>query len=213
VDHVFWQELEGLEPTSVCRRSSAVAECGGYRLQMLDQDCLVLPRERRIVRSRVGSAPCPESVAASDLVELILVHYLIHAREIPLAGEWVGLLELGSANRFFESHPPDFGPLLPLFSSSPESVVGVAQDLGGGRLEYGDLAVAFRVLPRLPIAFVYWAGGEEFTATASVLFDRTAEQHLPLDVLSAAVQETIRALAALVRSLSLDVNGKGHAHE
>jgi hypothetical protein len=49
---------------------------------------------------------------------------------------------------------------------------------------------------------VYWAGEEEFEARASVLFDRTAEQHLPLDVVSAAVQEAIRGMAALVRRMA-----------
>ena len=53
------------------------------------------------------------------------------------------------------------------------------------------------MLPRLPIAFVLWKASEEFPVNCSVVFDRTAEQHLPLDVMSAAVQEAISRLAEL----------------
>ncbi len=198
MDARYWQELEALDPVSVCRRSGAVAERGGYRIRVFDQDCMVMPRERRLLRSRVGGE-AQAAQAVSDELELLVAQYLIHAKDIPLANEWVGLQELGSANRFFASHVPDFGLLLPLLSSAPEAVVRAAQSLGGGRLDYGDLSVSCRVLPRLPIAFVYWAAGDEFAEAASVLFDRTAEQHMPLDVLSATVQEAIATLARLAR--------------
>jgi len=199
MDPVFWKQLAALDPASVCRRSDAIQDRDGYRLQVLDGEYLVVPGEQRISRSRVGADPRRQPVAVSDELELIIVHYLLNARDLPLSGEWVGLQELGSGNRFFTSHVPDFGQLLPLFSAQPEAVVRAAQSLGGRRLEYGDLAVEFQMLPRLPIAFVYWAASDEFAADASVLFDRTAEQHLPLDVMSAVVQEAIQRLAEVTR--------------
>jgi hypothetical protein len=126
---------------------------------------------------------------------LVIVHYLLNARDIPLAGEWVGLQDFKDGNQFFVSHAPDFSRLLPLFADEPDAVVRAAQDMGGKRLDYGDLAVELQVLPRIPIAFVYWAASEDFAASASVMFDRTVGQHLPLDVMSAALQEAISGLA------------------
>ena len=197
MDQGFWEELAGMDPQSVCRRSGAVQDRDGYRLRVLDSEYVVRPQQREIVRSRVETAADRSSEAVSNPLELVIVHYLINARSLPLAGEWVGLKELGGGNQFFESHVPDFGRLLPLFESNPDAVARAAQSLGGRRLDYGDLAVEFQMLPRLPIAFVHWKASEEFPANCSVVFDRTAEQHLPLDVMWAAVQEAISRLAEL----------------
>ena len=83
---------------------------------------------------------------------------------------------------------------MPLFAEASDAVVRAARSLGGGPLDLGDLAVQLQVLPRVPIAFVYWEASEEFPASASVLLDRTAEHHLPLDVMSTAVQQAIATL-------------------
>jgi hypothetical protein len=197
MDPCFWEELADLDPSSVCRRSGAGQVAGGYRLQVLDAEYRVEPRQRRITRSRIGADIEVSDAAVSNALELIIVHYLLNAKDIPLSGRWVGLNDLGSGTQFFVSHVPDFGQLLPLFASSPGTVEIAARGIGGQRLEYGDLSVEIRMLPRVPMAFVYWAETEEFASQASVMFDTTGEQHLPLDVMSAAIQEAIARLSAV----------------
>lgn len=190
MDPGYWEELAAMAPPSVCRRSGAVLEEGGYRLRVFSSDYHVVPGRQKIT---VFGNP---GEGASGGLEMLVVHYLINARDIPLADDWIRPQEFGGANRFFVSHAPNFSRLLPLFESSPEAIVQGAQMLGGRRLDYGDVSVELRMLPRVPIAFVYWAGCDEFPAEASVMFDRTAGQHLPLDVVSAAIHEAIGRLAA-----------------
>ena len=199
MDPGFWEELAGLDPQSVCRRSGAVVERNGYRLRVFDGDYFIQPSQRRISMSRVGADPGRVGPGVSDTLEMVIVHYLINARDIPPADEWVGLQELGTGGQFFVSHVPDYGRILPLFSASPEAVTRSARAMGGRLLDTGDVSVAFQMLPRVPVGFVYWAASEEFPANVSVLFDRTVEQHLPLDVLSAAIQAAIGRLAAATR--------------
>jgi len=178
-----------LDPPSVCRRSCAQWTEGAYTLVLLNRFYVVDPALATIsLREGVQIHP------AEPGIELLAVHYLLNASDIGASGEWVGLHDIGGDSRFFVSHPPDFRRLLPLFSEAPGSVVRGAEVLGGSREDAGDLAVSVRVLPRVPIAFVYWAATDEFSASMSVLFDRTVEAHLPLDVLSAAVGHAIGAL-------------------
>lgn len=210
MDQGYWHQLAGLDPAGVCRRSGAVRDRDGYRLRVLGSEYLVVPGEQRI--SRTGGN-CRSVPAISGNLELIAVHYLIGAKDLPATGEWVGLQDLGSGSRFFASpaHVPDFGALLPLCAASPDAVVRAARSLGGRRLEWGDLAVEIQVLPRLPLAFVYWAASDEFPARGSVLADRTAREQLPLDVLLAAIQEAIQQLASAARGKGMI--GNNHSPE
>ena len=60
--------------------------------------------------------------------------------------------------------------------------------------EFGDASVLVRVLPRVPVTMVVWGRDEEFEARASILFDGTAADQLPLDALLAAVNLAAQAL-------------------
>ena len=195
MDAQFWDELVEADSEAVCRRSGATRDGQGYRLRYLKADYTVFPAERRILRQSAGIAGPGQPATASAGLELIIVHYLLRARDIPLAGEWVGLQDFRGGNQFFVSHAPDFSRLLPLFAHEPDAVFRAALAMGGKRLDYGDLAVELQMLPRVPIGFVYWAASEDFAASTTVMFDRTVGQHLPLDVMSAALQEAISGLA------------------
>ena len=50
------------------------------------------------------------------------------------------------------------------------------------------------ILPKIPVMLVTWGSDEEFEASASILFDETACEHLPLDALWAAVNLTVDEL-------------------
>ena len=212
MDKEYWHQLADLDPANVCRRSGAVLDGDGYRLRVLGSEYLIVPGEQRITRPGTGGN-CQSAPAVSGNLELVIVHYLIAAKGLPVTGEWVGLQDLGSGSRFFTSpaHVPDFGDLLPLCATSAGAVVRAARSLGGRRLEGGDLAVEIRVLPRLPLALVCWNASDEFPARASVLCDRGAREQLPLDVLLAAIQEAIRQLGIAARGAQM--TGNNHSRE
>ena len=199
VDDCFWEELQELDPADVCRRSGAEQRSEGFLIRALGRDYLLLPGERRMRGAETDPAGDDEADASSLCFSV--VHYLINARDIPRSGELVAASELKGGKMFFAAgaHSPDFAPLVDVFSTSQEAVERAAGALGGRRVSHGDIAVEVRALPRLPITFVYWQGDEEFPASISMLFDRTAEQQLPLDVVLAIGQETMRRLAQVAR--------------
>jgi len=196
-DACYWEELEGLDPEDVCRRSGAMREEGEYRIRVLGEDYLVAPAARQV--RRADPDPGSQEVPVSFAVGFAAVHYLINAEDIPLSGQLMGYKELLGGNQFFISHPPDFGPLLEVFSTSQRAVERPAETLDGRTLAHGDAAVEIRALPRLTITFIFWRGDEEFPASTSMLFDRTADRQLPLDVILALGQETMRRLVERAR--------------
>jgi len=59
-----------------------------------------------------------------------------------------------------------------------------AEQLGEDLLSIGDAGHAFPVPPHVQCAVVWWAGEEEFPASAAVLFDSSARRYLPTDGLT-----------------------------
>ncbi len=57
-----------------------------------------------------------------------------------------------------------------------------------------DAAFLFNITPTIPVAVLYWQGDEDFPSEARLLFDRTIEQHLPLDIIYALSVEVCHAL-------------------
>ena len=197
MDDCFWEELRTLNPEDVCRRSGAERKGGSYQIRILGRDYLLAP-DGQCLRCADVDPQAGEEAAAPGLC-FIAVHYLLHARNIPPSGELVGATELKGGKLFFAAgaHSPDFGTLEQAFSQAPQAVVGAAEALGGRGVAHGEAAVEVQALPRLPITFVFWRADEEFPASTSLLFDRTADRRLPLDVVLALAQETMRRLVDL----------------
>ena len=82
------------------------------------------------------------------------------------------------------------------FGKSPQLFRDACLSLDGRSVPYGDVAVEVRVLPKLPLTFVLWVADDEFPARVSILFDSTADEHLPLDALLAAVRTTAKRIVA-----------------
>jgi len=54
---------------------------------------------------------------------------------------------------------------------------------GGRAVEYGDVAIELSAFAKMPITVILWLADEEWDARADLLFDSTALNHLPIDVL------------------------------
>ena len=199
MDDCFWEELADLDPDDVCRRSGAEWTGESYLMRILGRAYLLTPGDRRMRYADAGQGE--EGESALKALCFVAVHYLLNASEIPLSGELVAASELKGGKLFFAAgaHSPDFGLLEEVFAVSSQAIERGAAALGGRKVEHGDLSVEITALQRLPITFVFWRGDEEFPASTSMLFDRTAERQLPLDVILALGQETMRQLIESAR--------------
>jgi len=199
MDDCFWEELAEMDPDDACRRSGAVREGESYLIRVLGRDYLLSPSGRQLRRK--GADQGDEEGVDDSTICFAVVHYLLNARGIPQSDDLVTAADLKGGKLFFAAgaHSPDFSALEEAFAASPQAVQRAAATLGGRAVAHGDAAVEIPALPRLPITFVFWRADEDFSASTSMLFDRTADRQLPLDVILSLSQETLRRLVEQVR--------------
>ena len=84
------------------------------------------------------------------------------------------------------------------FGHNPESLYPASRPLGARKCEFGDASVEVLLFPRVPVTFVIWGSDEDFDARASILFDSTVSDQLPLDALHAGVNLAVNAMTKKV---------------
>ena len=193
----LWKQLEKLDREDTARRAGCryLTEPDRYVLVMLNTQYVVKLAERKICSLQADSS----NVRASFIEQLCLLAYLINAKDIALAGKLVKAESLPGGQFFFRGpHNLPTGKLERALGSDPEALLSVAEQFDAKRCEFGDASVRLFVLPRVPLTIVIWRGDEEFDARASVLFDRTGGDQLPLDALLAAVNLTVETILKAV---------------
>ncbi|MCI2432594.1 DUF3786 domain-containing protein [Candidatus Acetothermia bacterium] len=121
----------------------------------------------------------------SNPTQAALLQYLVLADGTPLSERWVSLRELPNGAFYERAFQGYSGNLLArAFKSDIKRFCEAALQLGGERLALGDAAFRFWALPRIPLAVVYWSGGDEFPASAQVLFDASAGHYHHLEMMA-----------------------------
>jgi hypothetical protein len=175
-------ELRARDPREIAERSGAVyyeIEEGQGRLQVrfFGQPYTVTWPDLEVFD--------PTGQRCSNPVQAVLLQYLVLADGTPLAQQWVSLRELPNGafyERAFQSYSGNL--VARAFKSDIDAFREAALQLGGEPLALGDAAFRFWALPRIPLALVYWSGGEEFPASAQVLFDASAGHYHHLEMLA-----------------------------
>ncbi len=191
IDSKYFEQLDKMSPDDVCRRSLAKFDprVGVYRVPAFGEPCEVCPRTKMV---RLSDRT---ETAVSMELGLVVVFYLLRAKEIPAEEGWVNEYSIPGGALFFRGpHRMRNDAVVQRFGYHLEDFRKVCRSLGGEPLPMGDAAFRFRVLPRIPLALVLWYGDEEFDASAKLLMDSSIRHHLPLDVIYAMSVEFIRRL-------------------
>ncbi len=182
LDAQLWKTLAGPPPEDVCRRSLASydSHLHCYQVQVLNESYRVFPREMVIHKSDDRKAPL------SIELRLLILQYLVKAKELPLVGKWVTEKELKNGEMFYRGvHSLDMfkNPLEERYGRGPDDFLEAGLSIGGDKVDYGDVGLEFQALPRIPVLFVLWGADDEFPAKVNILFDPTIEHHLALDTI------------------------------
>ena len=194
VHEAHWERLASLVPDDVCRRSDARYDPASlrYTLQLLNRRVQV-DTAGRTVRWRDECRQ--EDREPGYDVALIAVVYLIEAKEIRPAGEWVTAESLRAGAFFFRGpHAVPTAEVAGRFGHDPDAFRRAGNRLGGKPVEWGDACIQVQVLPRIAVRLVLWLGDEEFPARVTMLFDRLVDDHLPLDVLHGMTRHVTSSL-------------------
>jgi hypothetical protein len=118
-------------------------------------------------------------------VQILLLHYLLTADGMPLAGEWIAFRNLPGGLGYDAAFQGRANyRLAGAFGTDDQAFIAAARSLGGERLAFGDASFLFRALPRVWLAVVLYLADEDFAASAQVLFDGTASHYLETEDLA-----------------------------
>lgn len=171
-------ELRDREPEELAALAGAEYRPGELRLHLLECEYRITHPELVAYDLERGKE-CPEELQA------LLLDYLRLADGTTPSGEWLAFRELPEGQFYYRAFQGYSGDsLVRAFGNDLEGFERAAVALGGEPLALGDAAFAFRVLPRIWLAVVYWRGDEEFAPRATVLFDAAASHYLPTDGLA-----------------------------
>ena len=181
IDATHWEKLRAADPREVARRSLARydEERGEFRLRILADDLAVSPGKRTIEwldPLRHGGKPPGFNHC------LVSVVYLLSARDVPLAGEWLHPRTLPYGEFFFRGpHDLPTARIVKAFGGQPRRFAEAAKRLDGTPWPQARNAFVLPALPRVPALVQFWERDEEFEARASLLFDRSVGAHLAVD--------------------------------
>jgi len=181
LDPVFFSRLAAMDPEDVCRRSLANYDASRrvYSITALGNEYEVKPEKGTIL---------PMDTANTDPVSvelgLLILMYLLEAKDIPPAGKWINEYSLKGGAMFFRGpHAFRTEEIAKRFGRDVEGFKKACRLLGGKPEQMGDAAFRFQILPRIQAVVVLWYADDEFDASAKLLMDPTIEEHLPLDVI------------------------------
>ncbi len=189
-----WEKLANINVQDVVARAGVRFDENNYcyEVDSLNQVFHVYP-QRKIIEA---GEPIGRVLLTrlSHFLKPVLLNYLLHAKKVSPAEEYVTPSSLKGGETFFSgSHELPFQGLIKMFDLENEKLERVARRLGAVEVAFGDLSFKLLALPKVPVVVVFWKGDEEFSSQAKIMYDRTVEIHLPLDLTWSVAMYTLLA--------------------
>lgn len=114
---------------------------------------------------------------------ILLKHLLMCPQWVPAERDWVTNRDFADSGQNQDTGLSEYAinAIAKRYTGHPDRLKAAAGALGGipPETEYPyDFSTVFRVLPRIPILFLFNAADEQFAAHASILYERRADQFL-----------------------------------
>ena len=181
-DPVVFGDLARMDSVEVTGRTGCEydRESDCYRVPCWGNEYKVCPGGESVVP--LGDSLLPPG----EYLSLLLLYYLMKSGSDRPLGQWISEKDVPGGAAFFRGpHAIPVHWITRRFDTDLSAFEAVCRDLGGTPVDAGDAAFGFEILPRIPVAVVYWLGDEDFPCEAALLFDKTLEHHLPLDIIFA----------------------------
>lgn len=179
INPVYFTELRKRDPEEICRNALCSFDITNqsYILSFMDDGYIINPETKSMIRQKDKSRNI-------DILEgLTIIYYLLYAKEIRIKGEWISEKDIPGGGMFFTGPHTIPTDMISRKFVNIEEFTRRVHELSGRTLEMGDSACSLRVLPRVPVALIYWKGDDEYPVQTRMLFDRSISEHLSLDVI------------------------------
>ena len=190
IDKIQFEDLAACDPKDVTQRTQALYDekKGCYLMRIWNSTYEVIPGHCSIKPQGKGHR------TYRDYWYLFILHYLMHGKNISLSGQWVSEKDLIGGAAFFRGpHTLPTQVLAQAFGQDLSAFLTAGKRLGGKPLSMADAAFVFEITPQIPVAVLLWLGDEEFESQSKLLFDKTIDRHLALDIIYALAVEVCHA--------------------
>jgi hypothetical protein len=193
IDPSHFSDLEALDPVDVTARTGCEFDPATrrYRIRIWGHVYCVDLKDREVRPEGPGLKTFHE------YLYLFILYFLMRSKPLPPEGKWVSEKDIKGGAAFFRGPhtlPTDW--ISKRFENDIAAFRQACEKLGGLPLGFGDSSFSFQITPAVPVAVVYWQGDEEFPSETKLLFDRTIDRHLPLDIVFALAVEICQAVSA-----------------
>ena len=179
-----WEILSGLDPKEVCIRAKVVFDdlSGAYILKSFFQDIIIAPKDKKIFsNSLVGNFLLKE---LGNYSRLSVLWYLISAKDIPLSGILTKPADMPGGQIYLKgSHELPLDRVAGKYGSDTQGFLKKGTELGGERLNFGDVSLRLHPFPRVTVSIILWGENEEFSARCNLLLDSSCKLQLPVDII------------------------------
>ena len=122
-----------------------------------------------------------------------------------LTGRWVPFRDLRGASPFAPAFQKGIlEPLAATFAGHAEELEQACIQLGGTKLEHGDVGYELKSFDCMPVRIFFWDEDEEFSAQANILFDYSATDFIHVE---STVSIAMEALYRLAEVAGLELKG------
>ncbi len=183
-EKLAWDELTQLDPSEVCRRSGAffVPAKEAFRLKVFSEEVDVNLKYRNVTGNREGGESLWKRIR--EYGDVAVVRYLIHALDIPFAGELINPTELPGGQIYrIGSHVLPLDLVARKYRHDKKGFVELGMRWGGSELALADASFLVYPLPRVAIALLLWCQCDEFPARSVLLVDSSVGRQLPPDII------------------------------
>lgn len=186
-----WEDASSLDLGVVYSELGPQVARGGrsVSIRILGDPCVI------DIDSRTVRYESPEGRDVPPYLQILMLHYALGLAAAPLANRFVSFRELDGGAMYYPAFKGRaIDPLVKTFGYKPELLKKVAESMGAEPLNIGHVSFRLHFFEKVPVAVVLWLGDIEVSASASILFDASANKILPTEDLTVVGGVTSRTL-------------------
>jgi hypothetical protein len=171
-----WENLDTIDPMDLVRRSGASydSEKEEFTLTFFGEEYVIQPSKRTVIG--------PNGQEAKPFIAVLLLHYLVFAKDIGLEGRLITFRGLSGGEVYYNAFQRRaILPITNSFGSNVEALRTAGEHIHAKESSYGDFSIKIDVFPRIPVIVILWKGDDEIPPSSNMLFDASIKEHLPTE--------------------------------
>ncbi|NOX97294.1 MAG: DUF3786 domain-containing protein [Nitrospirae bacterium] len=149
--NLAWNRFSSLNPELVARAGKVKYREDKFEVPFLADTYIIDRENQKVLRDKAE---------AGDYFSILILHYLIGVKDIPLSGKILSFKNLPSGRFYFSAfRQRSLQPLIETFGKRPGSLLAAGEALGAEKFAQGDAGITVKVFPMLPCRF-HWSSGK-----------------------------------------------------